>query len=171
MNFATEAHVGEYVVDGEDTVPFCASDGALTYTRPSDGSVVSIPVSDATTVEFDRNTAFLRHTSLGLFFLLLSLVLTVGTVASVSLGRVDTRTEIALAAFVSVFAVGGWNATYGYLSRPGRDVIDVYISAEGETHVLCGELGDAEFVAACGALVDSEIDTTNRNPKLEAELE
>ena len=171
MNFTTEAHVDEYVINSERTVSFTAADGELSYARPSEDAPVSIPVGDVTGVEFERNTAFLRHTFLGLFFLLLSLVLTVGIVASVYLGRVETRTEIAFAGFLGIFAVGGWNVTYGLLSRSNHEVIDVYIATEERTHVLCGELTDAEFVDACGELVDSDLATTNRNPKLEAELE
>jgi len=170
MNFTTDAHVDEYVVDADRTATFSGSDGELSYTLPSE-EVVSIPTADAVSVEFERNTAFRRHTFLGLFFALLALVLTVGTVASVSLGRVGTRTEMALAAFLALFAVGGWNATYNTLTGSNREVIDVYIATEERTHVLCGELGEAEFVDACAELVDSDVPTTNRNPKLEAELE
>jgi len=171
MNFSTEAHVGEYVVNSERTVSFTATDGELTYAPPSEDTPVSIPVDDVTGVRFERNTAFLRHTFLGLFFLLLSLVLTVGIVAAVYLGQVETRTDIAFAGFFGLFAVGGWNVTYGLLSRPNREVIDVYIDTEERTHVLCGELADAKFVDACAELVDSDLPTTNRNPTLEAELE
>ncbi|RLM72357.1 hypothetical protein [Halorubrum sp. Atlit-26R] len=171
MDFATEAHVGEYVVNSERTVSFTAADGEVSYAPPSEDTPVSVPVGDVTAVEFERNTAFLRHTFLGLFFLLVSLVLTVGIVAAVYLGRVETRTEVAFAGFLGLFAVGGWNVTYGLLSRPNREVIDVYITTEERTHVLCGELADAEFVDACGELIGSDVPTTNRNPKLEAELE
>jgi hypothetical protein len=171
MDFTTEAHVGEYVVNSERTVSFTAADEKLSYAPPSEDAPVSIPVDDVTGVAFERNTAFLRHTFLGLFFLLVSLILTVGVIASVYLGQVETRTEIAFAGFLGAFAVGGWNVTYGLLSRPNREVIDVYITTEERTHILCGELSDAEFVDACGELIGSDAPTTNRNPKLEAELE
>ncbi|ELZ46739.1 hypothetical protein C463_03889 [Halorubrum californiense DSM 19288] len=171
MDFTTEAHLDEYVIDSDRTVSFSGSDGELTYTRPSGGPPVSIPVDDATGVAFERNRSLHRHTFLGLCFLVLSLVLTAGAIALVSLGGVTSRVEIAFAAFLSLFAIGGWNATYDFLSHTDRDVIDVYITTEGGTHVLCGEAGDNEFVGACEALVDSDIPTTNRNPTLEAELE
>lgn len=171
MNFQTEAHVDEYVIDSDTTASFSASDGELTYTRPHEDGTVSIPVSDATNIEFDRNTTLHRHTFLGVFFLVLSLVLTVGTVVPVYLGHIETRNEIALVAFLSLFAIGGWSTTYDYLSHSNRDVIDIYITTEEETHVLCGAIGDTEFVDACGALINSDISTTNHNPKLEGELE
>ena len=171
MNFTTDAHVDEYVITSDETGSFSASGGNLTYTRPSGDAPVSIPVDDVTAVEFDRDTSFHRHTFLGLFFLVLSAALTAGTVALVSLGRVGTRTEIALAAFLGLFAVGGWNATYEFLSHSDRDVIEVVLATEAGTHVLCGEADDAEFVDACRQLVDSEIPATNRNPRLERELE
>ncbi|GAA0533664.1 hypothetical protein ABNG02_09340 [Halorubrum ejinorense] len=170
MDFETEAHVDEYVIDSDDTAVFAASDGELTYTRPGEEGMVSIPVSDANSVEFDRNTGFHRHTFLGLFFLVLSLILTVGTALLVYQGHAETRTEVALAAFLSLFAIGGWNTTYDFLSHSNRDVIDVYITTEAKTHVLCGEIGDAEFVNACQQLSDSDIPTSNRNRKLEATL-
>lgn len=170
MDFETEAHVDEYIIDSDDPAVFAASDGELTYTRPSEKGVVSIPVSDANSVDFDRNAGFHRHTFLGLFFLVLSLILTVGTAVLVYQGHVETRTEIALAAFLSLFAIGGWNATYEFLSYSGHDVIDVYITTETETHVLCGEIGDSEFVNACQQLSDSDIPTSSRNRKLEAKL-
>ena len=171
MYFETEAHVDEYVIDSEDTAVFAASDGELTYARPGADEGVSIPVSEANSVEFGRDTSLRRHTFLGVFFLVLSLVLTVGTGLLVYQGRVGTPTEIALVGFLSLFAVGGWNATYEFLSHSDRDVIDVYIATDAETHVLCGEIRDAEFVGACEALIESEIPTTNRNPRLEAELD
>ncbi|WP_434522003.1 hypothetical protein [Halorubrum sp. AS12] len=171
MDFKTEAHVDEYIIDSEDTAMFAASDGELTYTRPEADAAVSIPVGDAVHVEFDRDTSLHRHVFLGLFFLVLSLVLTVGTAVLVYQGQVETRTEIGLVAFLSLFAVGGWNTTYDFLSHSNRDVIDVYITTEAETHVLCGEIGDAEFVDACEELIESDIPTRNRNPKLEAELD
>ena len=171
MEFTTEAHVDEYVIDSENTAVFAASDGELTYTRPGADAAVSIPVSEANGVEFGRDTSLRRHAFLGLFFLALSLVLTVGAGVLVYQGQVETRTEIALVGFLSLFAVGGWNTTYEFLSHSERDVIDVYIATDAETHVLRGEIGDTEFVDACGALVESEIPTTNRNPRLEAELD
>lgn len=171
MDFSTEAHVDEYVVNSERTVSFTAADGELAYAPPSEDVPVSIPVDDVTGVAFERNTSLLRHTFLGLFFLALSLVLTAGTAAAVYFGQVETRTEIAFAAFFALFAVGSWNATHDFLAGPDRDVIDVYITTEERTHVLCGELADAEFVDACAELVDADVPTTNRNPTLEAELE
>ena len=171
MDFATEAHVDEYVVNSEQTVSFTAADGELAYAPPSEDAPVSTSVGDVAGVEFERNTSFLRHTLLGLFFLALSLVLTAGTAAAVYVGQVETRTEVAFAAFFALFAVGSWNATRDFLVGPDREVIDVYITTEERTHVLCGELSDAEFVDACGELIRSDVPTTNRNPKLEAELE
>lgn len=171
MDFETEAHVDEYIINSDDTAVFAASDKELTYTRPGEEGAVSIPVSDANNVEFDRNAGFHRHTFLGLFFLVLSLILTVGTAVLVYQGHVETRTEIALAAFLSLFAIGGWNTTYDFLSHSGHDVIDVYITTETKTHVLCGEMADTEFVDACQQLSDSGIPTTNRNQKLESELD
>ncbi|WP_424015269.1 hypothetical protein ACOZ35_04555 [Halorubrum xinjiangense] len=171
MEFTTEAHVDEYVIDSENTGVFAASDGELTYTRSDEDAAVSIPVSEANSVEFGRDTSLRRHAFLGLFFLVLSLVLTVGTAVLVYQGQVETRTEIALVGFLSLFAVGGWNTTYEFLSHSERDVIDVYIATDAETHVLCGEIRDTEFVDACGELIESEIPTTNRNPRLEAELD
>ena len=170
MDFSTEAHVDEYVVNSDRTVSFTAADGELTYAPPTEDAPVSIPVSEVTGVEFERNTSLLRHTFLGLFFLALSLVLSAGTAAAVYVGHVETRTEVALAAFLALFAVGSWNVTHDFLTGPNREVIDVYITTEERTHVLCGEAGDAEFVDACGELVESDMPTTNRNPKLEAEL-
>ncbi|MDB2240114.1 hypothetical protein DJ83_13705 [Halorubrum ezzemoulense] len=171
MNFTTEAHLDEYIIDGENTVSFSASDGELTYRRPSADEPVSIPVRDITSVEFERDTSLHRHTFLGLFFLVLSLVLTVGAIGLVYTGRVETRPEIAFAAFLGLFAVGGWNTTRDFLSHSDRDVIDVYVNTEAETHVLCGEVGHAAFVDACGQLIDSDVPTTNRNRKLATALE
>ena len=170
MDFKTEAHVDEYVIDSDDTVSFSGSDRELTYARPHGDASVSIPVSDAVRVEFDRDTSLHRHTLLGLFFLLLSLTLTTGAVAPVYLGQIGSRNEIALVVLLLIFAVGGWNTTYEYLSHSDHDVIDVYITTEERTHVLCGEIGDDEFVDACEALIDSDIPTTNRNPTLKTEL-
>ncbi|VTT88404.1 hypothetical protein DM2_1738 [Halorubrum sp. DM2] len=171
LDFETDAHVDEYVVDAENTTVFAASDGELTYTRAGETAAVSVPVGDVNGVEFDRNDGLRRHTFLGLFFLVLSLVLTVGTVLLVYQGRVESPREIGLAAFLSVFVIGGWNTAYDLLSRSDRDVIDVYVTTEADTHVLCGEIGDAEFVNACQQLVDSRLPTTNRHPALEAELD
>ena len=171
MDFATEAHVDEYVVNSDRTVSFTATDGEIAYAPPSKDAPVSISVGDVAGVEFERNTSFLRHTFLGLFFLALSLVLTAGTVAAVYVGHVETRTEIAFAAFFALFAVGSWNATHDFLAGPDREVVDVYIATEARTHILCGELGDAEFVDACAELIGSDVPTTNRNPELEAALE
>jgi len=171
MNFQTEAHIDEYVIDSDTTSSFSASDGKLTYTRPHEDATVSIPVSDVTNIEFDRNTTLHRHTFLGVFFFVISLVLTVGAVVPLSLGQVQTRNEIVLVAFLSLFAIGGWSTTYEFLSHSNRDVIDIYITTEEETHVLCGAVGDTDFVDACEALIDSDIPTTNHNPKLEGELE
>lgn len=171
LDFETDAHVDEYVVDAENTTVFAASDGEFTYTRPGESAPVLIPVGDVKGVEFDRNAGLRRHTLLGLFFLVLSLVLTVGTAFLVYQGRVETPREIGLAAFLAVFVIGGWNTAFSLLSRPDRDVIDVYVTAEADTHVLCGEIQDAAFVDACQQLVDSEVPTTNRNRALEAELD
>jgi len=171
MDFETDAHVDEYVIDGEHTVTFAASDGELRYDRPREDGVVSIPIGDANGIEFERDTTLHRQQFLGAFFLVLSLALTAGASVPVYLGVVETPTQAALAAFLALFAIGGWNTTYEFLSHSNRDVIDVYITTDEDTHVLCGEIGDAEFVAACGALIASEIPTTNHNPKLEAELD
>ena len=171
MNFQTEAHIDEYVIDSDTTTSFSASDEELTYTRPHEDAAVSIPVSDAINIEFDRNTTLHRHMFLGVFFFIISLLLTVGTVVPVYLGYIETRNDIALVALLSLFTIGGWNTTYEFLSHSNRDVIDMYITTEEETHVLCGAIGDADFVDACEALINSDIPTTNHNPKLEAELE
>ena len=171
MEFETDAHVDEYVIDGEHTVSFAAADGELTYDRPHVDAVVSIPVGDANAIEFERDTTLHRQHFLGAFFLVLSLALTAGAGLPVYLGVIETPSQAAIVAFLALLAIGGWNTTYEYLSHSNRDVIDIYISTDEDTHVLCGEIGDTEFVDACGALIASEIPTTNHNAKLEAELD
>lgn len=170
MNFRTEAHVDEYIIDSDVTRSFSASNGELAYTRPYEDSTVSIPISDVKNIEFERNTTLHRHMFLGAFFLILSLFLTVGTTIPVYLGYIETRNEIAITVFLYLFAIGGWNTTYEYLSHSNRDVIDIYIITDEETHALCGEIGEDEFVNACKELINSDIPTTNYNPKLESKL-
>lgn len=170
MNFTTEAHVDEYIIDSDNTVPFTGSDGTLTYTSQDSESKTSIPINDTNTILFEQDDTLNRHTFLGVFFSIVALVLTALPSYLLYTKTISTPEQGLFVAFLYVFAVASWNSAYEFLSHTDREVIYIHIDTDEQTHVLGGDLDDEGFVNACEELIESDAPTVNHNLSLEKKI-
>ena len=169
--FHTKAHIDEYVLGRDKLGTFSASDGRLTYARPEDESATSIPLTEVTTIRFERNTTLHHMNFLGICAVALAFVLTSIPTARIYLNGVpETQAEALIVGLVSLLAIGAWFTAHDYLSVGNHDIIDLYIRTAEESHVVCGSVDDTEFVDACERLINSNVSTTNQNSKLASEI-
>lgn len=169
--FSTAAHIDEYVLGREEVGTFSASAECLRYARARDGAPTAVPVADIEAIRFERNTTLHHMKFLGACSVVVALVLTIAPTASAYLNGLPATLNGALIfGFAYVFALGAWLTAYDYLKTGNNDVIDLYIRTADEVHVICGPIDDPAFVHACEELIRSDIETTNRNAKLAAEI-
>lgn len=169
--FHTSAHIDEYVLGRDDVGTFSSSTERLTYARPEDESSTAIPLTEIDTIQFERNTTLHHMKFLGVCAGALASVLTAAPTVTIYRGGLPgTQTEALLFGFVYLLAIGAWFTAYDYLSVGNHDIIDLYIRTPDESHVVCGSVDDTAFVHACERLIDSDIPTTNQNPKLTSKI-
>ncbi|MFP8890387.1 FixH family protein [Natrialbaceae archaeon A-CW2] len=172
MNFETEACIGEYVIDGENTGIFAGDDTSITYTpdNPEISQSVTIPIDEITSVTFKRDTTLLGNRFLGWFFGGITIVLIVTVYMFYFAGTNPSGLEIE-AVFLLFLIIGGIATTYNYLNGEECDVIVASVRTnDGESQVFAGRMKNTEFVGACCELIESDIETRNLNEKLGSEL-
>lgn len=173
MNFETEAYIDEYVIDGENTGTFTGDNTTLTYTpdNTETWSVITIPTESITSITIKRNTSLYRNRLLGWFFAALTVFLMFVIYVLAFLDQNPHPNQDFLIGFVVLLTIGGIFTTYEYFKRRDHDVIDMYIRTEDdEVHIISHDMKNTDFIEACGELIESDIETQNRNTKLETEL-
>ena len=173
MYFETEAYLDEYVIDGENSGIFAGDDTRITYTPrdPDTGSPVAIPTDEVTSITFKRDTTLQHNKILGVFFALITGLLIL-VVYMLSFAGQPTNPDVDYTTFFMGFLIlGGISTTYDYFSGDDYDIIVTSIRTDdGESHVFTGRLKNTEFVNACGELIESDLETRNRNEKLDTKL-
>ena len=173
MHFEAESYLDEYVIDGANSGTFAGDDASVTYT-PDDaemGSPVAIPTDEIASITFKRNTTLCRNRLLGWFFAGITLLLLVLVYLYSFAGRHTDPTVDFISFFLGILFVGGLSTTYEYINGENHDVIVISISTDDDDrHVFAGRVKNAEFVDACGELIGSDIETRNRNTKLDSIL-
>ena len=173
MYFEAESYIDEYVIDGNNSGTLAGDDASVTYT-PDDtgvGSAVTISTDEITSITFKRNTTLSRNRLLGWFFAAITVLLLVLVYAYSFAGQHTDPTVDFISLFLGVLLIGGISTTYEYFNGENYDVIVVSINTDDDDrHVFTGRVKNTEFVDACGELIESEIETRNRNTKLDSIL-
>ena len=173
MYFETEAYLDEYVIGGENHGAFSGDDTSITYT-PADQdtwSHVCIPTDEITSVTFKRDTTLQRNRLLGWFFAGITLLLILVVYFYSFAGHVTDPNLDFITLFMCFLVLGGLSTTHEYFSGEDYDIIVTYIRTDDDCHVFTGRLQNTTFVDACGELIESDLETTNKNEKLQTTLE
>lgn len=173
MYFETEAFIDEYVIDGENSGTFAGDDAHITYTpeNPDVSPSVSIPTDEITSVTFKRDTSLYRNKLLGWFFAVITVLLISVVYVDSFAGQITDPDVDFITFFLTLLILGGISTTWEYFNGEDYDIIVTHIRTDdGESHVFTGRMKNTEFVEVCGELIESNLETRNRNKKLKTEL-